>query len=226
VVLGERTFGKGIVQSVIRLSEARHLRLTTGEWFTPLGRSLHRPRDQQGRPLPEDPTTFPTVVTQGGRELSAGGGIFPDLEVKNDTLKTVERVFLSQAARDSVQLALRIEEFAFDLATELDRHNAEPLLDEVAFEQFVDGIAEEGGDLKTQISDPSVRGYLRWRVLVRMTDRMGRLGESLTIRAERDPGLAEAIRLLGEVDTQPELFGVVDKRAVEDATSTTGGGGR
>ncbi|MCH7563360.1 MAG: PDZ domain-containing protein [Gemmatimonadetes bacterium] len=224
VVFGERTFGKGIVQSVIRLSESRHLRLTTGEWFTPLGRSLHRRRDQQGRPLPEDPESFPTVVTAGGRELSGGGGIFPDLVIQADTLKTVERVFLSQAARDSVPLGLRIEEFAFGIATRLNEDGAGPALDEGDFRSFADGLAEEG-TLKEQLDDPVVLDYLRWRVMVRMTDRMGRLGESLKIRAERDAVLAEAIRLLGEVETQPELFAMVDKRELDRRrrASTSGG---
>ncbi len=223
VVLGERTFGKGIVQSVIRLSEFRHLRLTTGEWFTPLGRSLHRRRDQQGRPLAEDSENFPTVVTAGGRELSAGGGIFPDLVIQADTLKTVERAFLSQAARDSVPVGLRIEEFAFDLATRLKEDGAEPALDEGAFRSFADGLAEQGS-LKEQLDDPVVLDYLRWRVMVRMTDRMDRLGNSLVIRAERDPVLAEAIRLLGEVETQPELFVMVDQRETDRRRASTSGG--
>ena len=47
LVIGERTFGKGVFQNVFRITETLHLRLTTGEWYTPLGRSLHRPRTAQ-----------------------------------------------------------------------------------------------------------------------------------------------------------------------------------
>lgn len=61
--------------------------------------------------------------------------------------------------------------------------------------------------------------------MVRMTDRMGRLGESLKIRAERDPVLAEAIRLLGEVETQPELFAMVDKRELDRRRRANTSGG-
>ena len=113
LVIGERTFGKGVFQNVFRLTETRHLRLTTGEWYTPLGRSLHRPRTAQGNPMPEDPDTFPVITTQGGRELVAGGGVFPDLEIRNDTLTILEREFTSQAATARVPLSLRIEEFSF-----------------------------------------------------------------------------------------------------------------
>ena len=59
--------------------------------------------------------------------------------------------------------------------------------------------------------------------MVRVTDRMDRLGKSLEIRAERDPVLAEAIRLLGEVETQPELFVMVDQREMDRRRASTSG---
>lgn len=224
VVLGERTFGKGIVQSVIRLTENRHLRLTTGEWFTPLGRSLHRRRDQQGRLLPEDPATFPTVTTEGGRTLSGGGGIFPDLAIQADTFRTVEQAFLSQVARDSVQVGLRIEEFAFALSKELKERGAPPVVDESALQRFLAILASEGAP-REQLDDPVIRDYFRWRLNVRMADRMGLLGKSLGYRSERDPVLAEAIRLSSQAHTQPELFSVVERRALDLASSPSSSGG-
>ncbi|HIF07734.1 MAG TPA: S41 family peptidase, partial [Gemmatimonadetes bacterium] len=108
LVMGGRTFGKGVFQNVFRLTETRHLRLTTGEWYTPLGRSLHRPRTAQGNPLPEDPDDFPIVTTESGRELVAGGGVFPDLAIANDTTTLIEREFLSQIASAGVPVAQRI----------------------------------------------------------------------------------------------------------------------
>jgi carboxyl-terminal processing protease len=52
LVLGERTFGKGVVQTVMELPHGRRLRFTTGSWLTPLGRSLQRDRDSQAGRLP------------------------------------------------------------------------------------------------------------------------------------------------------------------------------
>ena len=46
LVLGDRTFGKGVVQTVMELPHGRRLRFTTGSWLTPLGRSLQRDRDR------------------------------------------------------------------------------------------------------------------------------------------------------------------------------------
>lgn len=209
LVIGERTFGKGVFQNVFRITEKRHLRLTTGEWFTPLGRSLHRPRTMQGRPIPENPDTFAVVTTKAGRELISGGGIFPDLEIANDTLTLREREFLSQAARDELPLFLRIEEFAFAQADARRDAGEEPGVDSVEFEGFLDALSQEGLE-ERYIEDPAIREYLEWRVAARVAERMELMGRSMEIRSQRDPVLAEAIRLLSAVRTQSELFAVAE----------------
>ncbi len=208
LVIGERTFGKGVFQNVFRLTETRHLRLTTGEWYTPLGRSLHRPRTAQGNPLPEQPDTFRVVYTEGGRELVAAGGVFPDLEIRNDTLTILEREFLSQTARARVPLSLRIEEFAFEQAEQQRAAGGDPALDAAAFEQFLTGLAEDGAQ-RLYLDDEEVRGYLEFLILPRIARRMDRIGRAMELRAIRDPVLSEAIRLLSEVETQADLFATV-----------------
>ena len=210
LVIGERTFGKGVFQNVFRLTETRHLRLTTGEWFTPLGRSLHRPRTAQGNPFPEEPDTFRVVTTEGGRELVAAGGVFPDLEIGNDTLTILERDFISETARASVRLSLRIEEFAFGQAERLRADGGDPALDAAAFQQFLTELAEEGAD-RTFLDNEEVRGYLEYLILPRVARRMDRMGRAMELRANRDPVLSVAMRLLAEVETQEELYAAVDR---------------
>ena len=210
LVIGERTFGKGVFQNVFRLTETRHLRLTTGEWYTPLGRSLHRPRTVQGNPFPEDPDTFRVVETKGGRELVAAGGVFPDLEIGNDTLSMLEREFISQTASARVPLSLRIEEFAFNQAEEHRVAGSDPALDAAAFQQFLTGLAEEGAD-RRYLDNDEVRRYLEYLILPRIAQRMDRMGRAMELRANRDPVLSEAMRLLSEVETQAELFAAVDR---------------
>ena len=210
LVIGERTFGKGVFQNVFRLTETRHLRLTTGEWFTPLGRSLHRPRTAQGNPLPEDPDTFPVITTEGGRQLVGGGGVFPDLEIRNDTLTLVEREFTSQVAGARVPMNVRIEEFAFSQSEALRAAGSDPTIDLAAFEDFLTGLADDGVD-RTYLANDEVRGYLAYLIIQRIAYRMDMMGRSMELRAERDPVLAEAMRLLGEVRTQEELLAAVDR---------------
>ena len=211
LVIGERTFGKGVFQNVFKLTETRHLRLTTGEWFTPLGRSLHRPRTVRGRALPEDPDTFPIITTKGGRELIAGGGVFPDLEIASDTFMLIERDFQSQAARARLPLALRVEEFAFAQAAERREKGTDPGVDDDDFEQFLEQLVEEGSERRF-VEDPTIREYLQWRVEARVAERMDRPGRAMEIRALRDPVLTEAMRLLSEARAQPDLFAAANRR--------------
>ena len=210
LVIGERTFGKGVFQNVFRLTATRHLRLTTGEWYTPLGRSLHRLRTARGNLLPEDPDEFPVITTEGGRELVGGGGVFPDVEIRNDTLTLLEREFTSQIARANVPMSLRIEEFSFSEAERLRADGREPALDVTAFEDFLEGLEGEGAD-RSYLDRDEVREYLEYLIIQRIAIRMDKLGQAMEFRSRRDPVLAEAIRLLGEVETQADLFAAADR---------------
>ena len=70
VVVGQRTFGKGVVQTVYPLPAGRQIRITTGSWFTPLGRSLHRARHRDGTPVAETGAEAERVATASGRTAS------------------------------------------------------------------------------------------------------------------------------------------------------------
>ena len=205
LVLGERTFGKGVVQSVVPLPEGWQLQLTTGEWYTPLGRSLHRQRDAHGTPLPEDSTAFPVFTTEAGRELKGGGGVFPDLEIDGDTLLAVERQLLEEAAAAEFPLGLRLAEIGFDRAQAVGNDGAEATITEERLEAFIAELREAGVPDAT-LDDPAARRYLLWRLEINLSQRMADDGRLLRFRIQRDPVLAEAVRLLREADDQVELF--------------------
>lgn len=88
LIVGETTFGKGLVQSIYRISEGNGLALTTAKYFTPSGRSIQR--DYSGsiddyyysvrNKEPEEPMGE-TKYTTAGREVRSGGGISPDIHV-------------------------------------------------------------------------------------------------------------------------------------------------
>jgi carboxyl-terminal processing protease len=84
VIAGEMTYGKGVVESVFSLSDNMGLMLTAAQYFTPSGRSIHRPRSGlAGVPADNTQETSPgktsTFRTMNGRPLTAGGGITPDV---------------------------------------------------------------------------------------------------------------------------------------------------
>lgn len=209
VVLGERTFGKGVVQTVMELPYGRRLRFTTGTWLTPLGRSLQRERDHQGQLLPENAASHGTVATPHGRVLVNGGGIFPDMEIEEDTLSLTEQELVRATAEARFPLNLRLMEYGFELATARREAKSDEDLTQAEFEKLMSRLVEEG--LAANLAaDPAIRDYLRWRARIALWQRMDDVGAEAGVLAERDRPLSEAIRLLSSHTSQTELFQAVD----------------
>jgi carboxyl-terminal processing protease len=218
LVLGDRTFGKGLVQTILPLPYGRQVRLTTAEWFTPLGRSLHRPRDRENRLLPEATDSLPTYASSGGRTLQGGGGVFPDLTIADDTLTLSEREFLNAAARAEIPLAVRVQEFAFEQSQLTRRGEAPEPVSEEAFEGFLASLVAEGLE-PGSLDDPDAGNYLDWRVRMAFFERLERLDRAFEIRAERDVVLARAMELLGRASSQSELFAAAARLGAEESTA-------
>lgn len=87
VIAGEPTFGKGVVESVVGLSENTGLALTTAQYFTPSGRSIQRPLPGTAFEF-SDPAsnTVPTFHTDRGRPVSSRGGVTPDKVISAPSL--------------------------------------------------------------------------------------------------------------------------------------------
>src|SRR5882757_6191832 len=86
LIVGETTFGKGLVQTVQALSENTGLALTTARYYTPSGRLIQRDyksislyQYHYERKVPEHPTEI--KLTDSGRQVTGGGGITPDIIV-------------------------------------------------------------------------------------------------------------------------------------------------
>jgi carboxyl-terminal processing protease len=80
-IIGEASFGKGLVQSVYPLSEGTGLALTTALYYTPSGRSIQKPLDPSQFALAAataHPNGQSEFRTDGGRKVTGGGGIVPD----------------------------------------------------------------------------------------------------------------------------------------------------
>ena len=103
IVVGRRTFGKGLVQQPIALSDGGELRLTIARYYTPSGRSIQKPyganyaeysreltgRSARGELASADSIHFARELrfrTDHGRAVYGGGGIMPDVFVARDTL--------------------------------------------------------------------------------------------------------------------------------------------
>jgi carboxyl-terminal processing protease len=91
LIVGETTFGKGLVQTVQPLSENTGLALTTARYYTPSGRLIQRDYKSISlysyhyeRKVPEHPTEV--RLTDSGRQVTGGGGITPDIVVPTPKL--------------------------------------------------------------------------------------------------------------------------------------------
>ena len=104
VVVGRRSFGKGLVQRMYKLSDGAQVRITTARYYTPSGRCIQKPyesgtddynaelarRYNHGEMVSSDSIHFADSLkytTAGGRTVYGGGGIMPDIFVPMDTMR-------------------------------------------------------------------------------------------------------------------------------------------
>lgn len=106
-ILGERTFGKGLVQTVYPLTENTGLALTTAHYYTPSGRLIQRDYSNisfldyyYGRRYDESNVPQDVKVTDSGRTVYGGGGISPDEKYPTPKL-------------DRFQIDLKLRRWAF-----------------------------------------------------------------------------------------------------------------
>lgn len=122
LIVGRRSFGKGLVQLPIDLTDGAELRLTIARYYTPSGRSIQKPygtdyeayerdfiaRYEQGEFFSADSIKFNDSLkyeTKKGRTVFGGGGIMPDYFVPLDTTMSsayVTRLFNSDSSREYI----------------------------------------------------------------------------------------------------------------------------
>ena len=208
LVLGTPSFGKGMVQTIFQISRTEALRLTTGRWYTPSGRSIHRERDSLLRASPEDSTLASTVFrSDAGRELAGDGGIHPDVVVtRADTATAAERRFQRRLGSNIPTFLDVVSSYAMELK------EAELVPDAESFEVtphmrsvLLRRIRERGIAMPNTVWS-GARDLVSHELLRRTLRYV--FGREVEMRYEvlRDVVVGKAIELLGEVESQEELF--------------------
>ncbi|WP_310398101.1 S41 family peptidase [Hymenobacter sp.] len=101
VVVGERTFGKGLVQATRPLSYNSQLKVTTAKYYIPSGRCIqeidyaHRSDDGTLGKFPDSLRT--AFKTTAGRTVYDGGGVAPDIEVNDREIADITRILLQKS---------------------------------------------------------------------------------------------------------------------------------
>jgi carboxyl-terminal processing protease len=196
LIVGETTFGKGLVQTVYNLGENTGLALTTYHYFTPSGRLIQR--NYSGVSLydyyynhagasPADSTNREVKFTDSGRTVYGGGGIAPDEKIESpksnhfqDSL-LIKNVFFHFASH---YLASRTVDKSFQVD--------EPVLNEFKAYLTTQNVPFTNDDLN---------GVMDWlKVSIKenlMTYQFGQL-QGLRTRADWDPSIQKALTFLPE----------------------------
>lgn len=192
LVVGQRTFGKGLVQSVYNLSDGYALKLTTGRWLTPSGRSIHRDRT-----LGDD-----GVLREDAPDSMAAGGIIPDVMIDKRAIAASESTLARRIGASQPAFYRALSGYARELAPHAPRRVevSKAWRDEL-FRRLTDG--------KVSIDRPTYDSAQTSidRLLGTEVTRIA-FGDSAVARryAESDTGLSRARKLLAHVQSTDELL--------------------
>jgi len=212
VIVGTTSFGKGLVQTVFNLDGGYALKMTTGKWYTPSGRSIQKERvlTEDGAWVEVDhdsiqDTKRPTFKSDGGRTVYGGGAVTPDLIVKPDTFTTAEQEFRKATAAKWQEIYVILYDYAYELKGNVKPDfTVQPAWRDELYRRFTAKGIEVDRSLYNSAS----------RFVDRELDlRITRLafGDSTARRRtiDEDPQLRQAIDLLRRGNSQQDLFTLV-----------------
>lgn len=224
LIVGQQTFGKGLVQQQYELPDGSALRVTISHFYTPSGRLIQTPyangnREdyiQEKRKLHQETALLSLeeiiervpdslrYTTAGGRTVIGGGGILPDYIVAPDTASAfLQQVFRRNLTnvfarnwydRDSEALRSVWEDRKSAFFKEFD-------VDEATFQQFLDFAGEQGivlGEAEGEFDSESIaadRPFLEARIKARLAVRLFDLDAYFPVMHGEDRTYQEAIRL-------------------------------
>ena len=218
LVVGSTSFGKGLVQSVYRLDAGYQLKITTGKWFTPSGRSIHRDRKllADGEFVEVAPDSVaakgkpaPTYKSDAGRVVVGGGGIRPDVVIADDTTTTEQRSFLLSISTTRQAINNVLQDYALELKGTVTRDFTVP---SSWTPELMRRIAAAGVTI-----DPKFSSVAREMLTRDLSLRVARIafGDAAvkTRIVGEDHQLMKALELLQHSSTQAQLLAAASTRA-------------
>jgi carboxyl-terminal processing protease len=208
LLVGTTTFGKGLVQTMYQLDDGWALKITTGKWYTPSGRSIHKDRspDAVNADTIEDADVSkrPVFKSDAGRTVYGGGAITPDLIVLPDTITTAERLLAQKLVAKSQEVYTAISDYALTLK---DGVRPDFVVQPAWRDELFTRIRSKGVDVTKAEWDAGMEYIDR-----NLANRVAHLafGDSTAKRREitDDAQLVKALELLRRGRTQQELFAI------------------
>ena len=202
LIVGETTFGKGLVQTVFQVSENTGLALTTYHYYTPSGRLIQRSYDGvslydyyyvRDDAKKADKSNTEVKLTDSGRTVYGGGGITPDEKVNSGIFDPLNY--------NRFQNSLLTHYAFFDFSKHyVATHPAIPhdfVVDDAVLAQFKDFLKANQIDY-TDADIAAVQDWVKASIKAELfTSQFGQL-EGLKVRAQADPEIARAITFMPE----------------------------
>ena len=178
VVIGSRSFGKGLVQRPFDMTYGTQVKVTISRYYTPSGRCIqaldYSKKDKDGKAIKTDASKYNAFKTKKGRTVYDGGGILPDVELEETKLSSITEVLqkndgifnyatnyyfknpnlgdkiptISDADFADFKAFLKREKFSFDTETELALKNT---LEKAKKEKIDGAITAQYDQLMTAI---------------------------------------------------------------------------
>ncbi len=149
VIVGEPTYGKGLVQTVVPISRDAAVKITTAKYYIPSGRLIQKPevfrREQEvllNKTFEND--SAKVYHTLHGREVQGGGGITPDVIVKADSLNALEIALLMKSM---------LFNFAVEYSTKHPNLPRDFQVDDALIAEFRDFLKKNKFDYKVEGED-------------------------------------------------------------------------
>ncbi len=145
VIVGNRSFGKGLVQRPLNLSYGTQVKVTISRYYTPSGRCIqaldYAHKDENRKAIKIDKNNFNIFKTKGGRTVYDGGGVLPD-------------VIVEETKKSTITDALVKNDAVFDYATTLYYKNPHqigiPTISDTDFNAFKTFIKQEKYSLDSE----------------------------------------------------------------------------
>jgi carboxyl-terminal processing protease len=189
-ILGEVSFGKGLVQSVFPLTENAGLALTTALYYTPSGRSIQKPLDVSKFELggaTANPNAQLSFKTDKGRTVAGGGGIQPDVVVYPARMNRLRAVLEASGSFP-------------DFATQYLRDNKVTQDFEIApglLDRFRVFLSERR--IQPGLAEWSAEGdFISNRLLAEIFNQAFGVAKGDEVEARRDPVVQKAVEVLGQ----------------------------
>jgi carboxyl-terminal processing protease len=191
LLVGEKTFGKGLVQTTRPLSYNSQLKVTTAKYYIPSGRCIqamdYTHRKEDGTVLKVADSLKLEFKTKNGRKVLDGGGLDPDIEIRNDLLGPVAEALINSGltfeyaskyvAENQTQPDLKtfkltdkeyqnfigwLNDQKFQYTTALERSTKE-LMEAARKERFYSELELEIASLRSKIQVNKVNDFMRFK---------------------------------------------------------------